>query len=396
MKLQKFFMSALAVSLMALVFTGCEENKLPGDQSGMTFQLSIADVTSSSVELTVIPSDLEQTYYADVFPMDLVNGKTDDDIISMVTARMKDEYLKTGQQTFVKNGLLPETSYMFFALGFSDGKPSSQLTKYNFITIPKSAEKTEPVIDMELYLGDEDGYYKDHFISVSVSCTSKDLAEAYILCDGDGVVDKLVQEGKSLEEIVAATKDIMQEFDEDWLSITNLQNSLFPDGLLLNLKDATPSTKYYCLMVGTSISGGQTIILKDVTTEEEVVRNTNLVELDEAGFCEKIYDYENNTEWKYEGSRPAMIDFYASWCLPCKKMTPIVDAFSLEYSDRIDFYGVDTDACYLTWLELCKIFDDEAGYIPCFVFINAAGEFQSVVGEMTEEDMREKLESILK
>ena len=52
-------------------------------------------------------------------------------------------------------------------------------------------------------------------------------------------------------------------------------------------------------------------------------------------FLEKVFDYEKNKEWKYEGTKPAIIDFYADWCAPCRQLSPIVDEIAKEYAGKI-------------------------------------------------------------
>ena len=55
-------------------------------------------------------------------------------------------------------------------------------------------------------------------------------------------------------------------------------------------------------------------------------------------FIEKIFDYEKETEWKYKGERPAIIDFYADWCGPCKMVAPVIEELSTEYKGLVDVY----------------------------------------------------------
>lgn len=68
------------------------------------------------------------------------------------------------------------------------------------------------------------------------------------------------------------------------------------------------------------------------------------VQLTTEDFKKKVFDYENNKEWKYEGELPAIIDFYADWCGPCKMVAPILEELAKEYEGKLVIYKVDTEA----------------------------------------------------
>lgn len=81
-------------------------------------------------------------------------------------------------------------------------------------------------------------------------------------------------------------------------------------------------------------------------------------------FRKKIMDYEAHPdEWVFAGSRPAVIDFYTTWCGPCKMMAPVVESLAEKYAGKIDFYKVDIDQ----ESELASVFGISS--IPTFLFI---------------------------
>lgn len=84
-------------------------------------------------------------------------------------------------------------------------------------------------------------------------------------------------------------------------------------------------------------------------------------------FVEKIFDYRTEKEWKYKGSRPAIIDFYADWCGPCKMVAPALEQLSEEYEGKIDIYKVDTDKEQ----DVSAVFGIQS--IPSFLFIPLEG-----------------------
>lgn len=85
-------------------------------------------------------------------------------------------------------------------------------------------------------------------------------------------------------------------------------------------------------------------------------------------FKEKIFDYEKEQEWKFNGELPAIIDFYADWCGPCKMVAPVLEELSAEYDGKIHIYKVDTEA----EPELSALFGIQS--IPTFLFIPKEGQ----------------------
>lgn len=88
-----------------------------------------------------------------------------------------------------------------------------------------------------------------------------------------------------------------------------------------------------------------------------------VIVMDKAMFLEKVYNYEKSEEWKYLGNKPAIIDLYADWCGPCRKVAPIMKELAKEYENEIVIYKVNVDK----EKELAALFN--ASSIPLFVFI---------------------------
>ena len=84
-------------------------------------------------------------------------------------------------------------------------------------------------------------------------------------------------------------------------------------------------------------------------------------------FKKKIFDYENGQTWKYAGQLPAIVDFYADWCGPCKVIAPILEDLAKQYQDQIHIYKIDTDK----ELELSSLFGIQS--IPTLLFIPMEG-----------------------
>lgn len=88
-----------------------------------------------------------------------------------------------------------------------------------------------------------------------------------------------------------------------------------------------------------------------------------VIVMDKAMFIEKVFDYQNTKEWKYKGDKPAIIDLYADWCGPCRKVAPIMQELAKEYAGKITIYKVNVDK----EKELAALFN--ATSIPLFILI---------------------------
>ena len=119
------------------------------------------------------------------------------------------------------------------------------------------------------------------------------------------------------------------------------------------------------------------------------------VMLTKQDFLEKVMNYEKNqTEWIYEGDKPALIDFYADWCGPCRIAAPVLAELAKEYEGKIHIYKVDTEK----EKELASVFGIQS--IPAFLFVPQQGKPTMSNGiaqtpEQTKEMFRKMIDEIL-
>ena len=106
-------------------------------------------------------------------------------------------------------------------------------------------------------------------------------------------------------------------------------------------------------------------------------------------FKDKVFNYETNKDWKYEGSVPCMIDFYADWCGPCKMVAPILDELQEEYNDKIVIYKVDTE----DQQELASMFGIRS--IPSLLFVPSEGQPQMATGALPKETFIKAIDEVL-
>jgi len=107
-------------------------------------------------------------------------------------------------------------------------------------------------------------------------------------------------------------------------------------------------------------------------------------------FKEKVFNFEQNKEWKYEGELPCMIDFYADWCAPCKMVAPVLEELAKEYEGKLTIYKVNTEE----ERELAGIFRIQS--IPSLLFIPAEGQPQMAMGALPKESFIKAFEEVLK
>jgi thioredoxin len=106
-------------------------------------------------------------------------------------------------------------------------------------------------------------------------------------------------------------------------------------------------------------------------------------------FLEKVFNYEENKEWKFEGELPCIIDFYADWCQPCKMVAPILEELSDEFAGKINIYKVNTEVEQ----ELAGAFGIRS--IPSMLFCPKDGQPQMAVGALPKESLIQAINDVL-
>jgi thioredoxin 1 len=115
----------------------------------------------------------------------------------------------------------------------------------------------------------------------------------------------------------------------------------------------------------------------------------NVVHLTTQEFKEKVFNYDVNKTWKYEGELPAIIDFYADWCGPCKMVAPILNDIAHDYAGKIVVYKVDTEQ----ERELAATFGISS--IPTLLFVPKTGEPQASMGALPRQTFDRAIKDIL-
>lgn len=115
-----------------------------------------------------------------------------------------------------------------------------------------------------------------------------------------------------------------------------------------------------------------------------------VIRMDKQMFLDNVFDYTTgSTDWKYKGEKPAVIDFYATWCGPCRIVAPLLKSLAKEYKDQIIVYKVDTDK----QKELSAAMGIQS--LPTVIFIPQTGQPQIIVGAANKATFRRAIEEVL-
>jgi thioredoxin 1 len=106
-------------------------------------------------------------------------------------------------------------------------------------------------------------------------------------------------------------------------------------------------------------------------------------------FQQKVFNYEASKEWKFEGELPALVDFWAPWCGPCRVVGPVIEELSNEYAGKVNFYKVNTE----DEQELAAAFGIRS--IPSLLFIPKGGTPKMAVGALPKPALKQAIEEEL-
>jgi thioredoxin 1 len=136
---------------------------------------------------------------------------------------------------------------------------------------------------------------------------------------------------------------------------------------------------------------GFTMLMTNCNSSSGNVNNSSgsITALTNETFKANVYNYPMNQQWKYEGNLPAIIDFYATWCPPCKKLSPLLEDIAVKYKGKIIVYKVDVDAEQ----QLAQSMGIQN--MPTLLFIPANGQPQQSVGLVSTETLEKMIHEIL-
>ena len=155
----------------------------------------------------------------------------------------------------------------------------------------------------------------------------------------------------------------------------------------------TPFSVLFILLTATACAGNgnkNKELSNNVTKQKEGEKTMTVVHLTKAEFLNKVYNFEKNPNaWKFEGNKPAIVDFFATWCGPCKALSPIMEELAQEYNGKVDIYKIDVDQEE----ELAAAFGVRS--IPTLLFIPMQGKPTITQGAMPKAELKRMIDEHL-
>ena len=131
------------------------------------------------------------------------------------------------------------------------------------------------------------------------------------------------------------------------------------------------------------------VVLLAVANNPKEKETAKAIDLNHKEFVEKVFDFENNEEWNYVGDKPAIIDFWAAWCGPCRQVSPVLEELAAEYSDDIYVYKVNVDE----ESAVAQAFGIRS--IPTILYVPIGEQPQAIMGAAPKAKLRDAVETIL-
>ena len=145
-------------------------------------------------------------------------------------------------------------------------------------------------------------------------------------------------------------------------------------------------------MAGALLLSATTVNLygQETGSREKETEMGTVQHITKAEFLQKVWNYEADSQaWKYEGTKPAIVDFFATWCGPCKALSPVLDELAKEYGDRLVIYKVDVDQ----ERELAGAFGIRS--VPTLLYIPADGEPSMSPGAPSKAQLKQIIDEHL-
>lgn len=120
-----------------------------------------------------------------------------------------------------------------------------------------------------------------------------------------------------------------------------------------------------------------------------MAKSPEILHIGKAEFQEKVWNYETDSTWNYRGKLPCIVDFYASWCGPCKRLSPILEELAVEYAGKIVIYKVNVS----DERELAAAFSVSS--IPMLLFCPVDGKPQMAKGFLPKETLKQAIDEVL-
>ncbi len=297
---------------------------------------------------------------------------------------------------FMKKGMAPKMVGEEEANAITtDDLMKAAIKKYLGIgggSTPEPDPSTNPAIELKAYAGDPNGEHKASMITFDGVCTSANCKEAGVsILLTEAYEQTLKENNLTMEQFMTEIwKDpqMMNMFTPDWLAEFNGK------GLQLSVNQVPASTTFSVLLDARTAEGDRAVLRRDATTDDAVSEqiSQNLVKLSDKDFREKVWDYQTG-EWKYKGEKPCVIDFFATWCGPCKQFAPTFKKLAKEYDGKVFFYQVDVDECTAAFQAAAILGGNQQGGIPFFCFAPMSGAPFFKVGGSSEASFRQMLDT---